>query len=180
MFGSLIPDEMFSDYAELTPAYLKEHGVKTLLSDLDNTLAPYETPEPDEKITAWVTALSDAGIALVLVSNNHADRVDLFNRTLHLKVFSDAGKPSRKAVRRAMEAVGAKKESTAVLGDQLLTDCYAGKRLGLQAYIVPPIKDKTNLFFRIKRVLERPFVRRFAKEKGFRPYLAFWKISPKN
>lgn len=176
MFDLLIPDEMFSRYAELTPEYLKSRGVRTLLSDLDNTLAPYEMPAPDENLTAWIRSLSDAGIRLVLVSNNHPDRVDRFNENLHLTVFPDAGKPSRKAIRHAMDAVGADETSTAVLGDQLLTDCFAGKRMGLPAFIVPPIQDKTTPFFRFKRLLERPFIRRFAKQKGFRPYLSFWKI----
>ena len=53
-----------------------------------------------------------------------------------------------------------------VLGDQLLTDALAGKRLGLRVLIVPPIKDKTTLFFRFKRLCERPIIRRFKRRNG--------------
>jgi len=29
--------------------------------------------------------------------------------------------------------------------------------------IVPPIKDKTSLFFKSKRLIEKPFIRRYKK-----------------
>jgi predicted HAD superfamily phosphohydrolase YqeG len=75
-----------------------------------------------------------------------------------------------------MEAMEVSPAETAMLGDQILTDCFAGKHIGLCAIIVPPIKDKTNLFFRFKRFLERPFIRKYAKQKGYQPWMAFWKI----
>ena len=67
---------------------------------------------------------------------------------------------------------------TAVLGDQLLTDAYAGKHIGLPALIVPPIKDKTNLFFRFKRWCERPFIRKYARLHGYSDFMSFWGIKP--
>ena len=75
-----------------------------------------------------------------------------------------------------MEKLGVDPNETAMLGDQLLTDCYAGKNIGLTALIVPPIKDKTNLFFRFKRLCERPFIRKYAKLHGYRNWMSFWKI----
>ena len=32
--------------------------------------------------------------------------------------------------------------------------------------IVPPIKDKANAFFKSKRLLERPYVRKYRKTHG--------------
>ena len=63
-----------------------------------------------------------------------------------------------------------------MLGDQLLTDAYAGKHIGLRAIIVPPIHDKTNPFFKCKRLLERPFIRKYAKAHGYAEWMGFWKI----
>ena len=42
----LFPDLMFDSYDELTPDYLKQKGIRLLLSDLDNTLALHETARP--------------------------------------------------------------------------------------------------------------------------------------
>ncbi len=177
MRSKLTPTYMFASYREVTPAFLQSIGVRALLSDIDNTLAPYEQPEPDEQIRAWVQSLRDADIQIALVSNNHPPRVDEFNRTLGLKAYPDSHKPMKKTLLRAMREMGVSPKETAMLGDQLLTDAYAGLHIGLPAIIVPPIKDKTDLFFRFKRWCERPFIRKYAKAHGYRSYMAFWKIS---
>jgi len=170
------PDYMFGHYYEVTPAFLRSIGVRALLCDIDNTLAPYEQPDPDDRIRAWVAALAEQGIRVALVSNNHAPRVERFNRTLGLPAYPDSGKPKKRTLIRAMREMGVDPDETAMLGDQLLTDSYAGKHIGLPALIVPPIKDKTNLFFRFKRWCERPFIRKYAKAQGYQPWMQFWKI----
>lgn len=176
MKDNLTPDYMFGTYREITPAFLNERGIRALLIDIDNTLAPYEQPDPDDEIRAWFEALKQNGIRAALVSNNHAPRVERFNKTLGLLAFSDSGKPSKKTLERAMRELGVTHEETAVLGDQLLTDAYGGKHIGLPAIIVPPIRDKRNLFFRFKRLLERPYIRKYAKRHGKQPWMAFWKV----
>ena len=69
------PDATFRAYFHLTPAYLAERGITVLLLDIDNTLAPYEQPLPDERLTAWLNAMREAGISVGFLSNNHEDRV---------------------------------------------------------------------------------------------------------
>ncbi len=170
------PDYMFGHYWEITPEFLKAHGIRALLIDIDNTLAPYEMPDPDERIVEWFRGLEAGGVKAALVSNNHAPRVERFNRALGLPAFADSGKPKKKTLLLAMERLGAAREETAVMGDQLLTDSFAGKRLGLPSLIVPPIRDKTNAFFRFKRLLERKYIRRYAKAHGREEWMSFWKV----
>lgn len=170
------PDFMFGHYWEVTPAFLAEQGIRALLIDIDNTLAPYEMPDPDDDIRAWFRELDEHGIKAAFVSNNHPPRVERFNETIGIPAYPDSGKPGRKMLLLAMERLGASGRETAVLGDQLLTDAFAGKRLGLRAIIVPPIKDKTNAFFRFKRFLERKYIRRYAKRNGRAEWMSFWKI----
>ena len=62
-----------------------------------------------------------------------------------------------------MKKMGSDSTNTAAIGDQLLTDALAAHRLGLVAIIVPPIKDKTNLFFKFKRWIEKPYVKKYRK-----------------
>ena len=170
------PDYMFATFDAVTPAFLHSLGMRALLIDIDNTLAPYEEPDPNERVLAWFAELEKNGIKTALVSNNHAPRVERFNKSLGLIAYPDSGKPGRKTLERAMKELGVTHTETAMLGDQLLTDCYAGKHIGLTAIILPPIKDKTNLFFRFKRFLERPFIRKYAKTQGYQPWMQFWKI----
>ncbi len=164
MLRKLTPYRIFDKFDDITPEYLSERGVRFLFSDIDNTLAPYEVPEPDERIRAWLDSLKDAGIQVILVSNNHADRIELFNRTLGLPAFPDAKKPSKKVLGMVMADMGATPENSAFLGDQIFTDVLSARNLGIEiALLVPPIKDKLTLFFRFKRALEKPIIKHYYK-----------------
>ncbi len=163
---SIRPDYMFRTFDEITPDFLRTLGVRAILADIDNTLAPYEQPEPDERIRTWIAAMADAGIRIAFVSNNDRARVELFNRTLGVPAYWKSGKPFKKNLIKAMNDLGATRASTVVLGDQLLTDAWAGHNLGVRVLIVPPIRDKRSAFFRFKRWLEKPTVKRFKKKHG--------------
>ena len=118
---------------------------------------------------AWFAAMKQAGIRMAFVSNNHGERVHLFNRTLGLPVFAGAKKPFAAGILKALAELKLKPHESAGLGDQIFTDCIACHRAGMRFYLVPPIKDKTTLFFKSKRFLERPIVGAF---KSYKPYLA--------
>ena len=166
MRNPMMPDYMFRAFDEITPAFLRELGVKAILADIDNTLAPYEQPEPDERIKGWIASLAEAGIGIAFVSNNDWERVELFNRSLGVPAYAKSGKPFKKNLVKAMNDLGGTLETTVMLGDQLLTDALAGHNLGVRCLIVPPIRDKKNAFFRFKRWLEKPVVRKFKKRNG--------------
>ena len=48
---SLVPDRLFETYEEITPEYLRQRGIRLLLSELDYTLAPKYVPHPDDRPT---------------------------------------------------------------------------------------------------------------------------------
>ena len=162
--GWLTPDNMFASYRALTPAYLRERGIDVLIMDIDNTLAPYEQDLPDAHIKAWIGKMQAAGIGLAFVSNNNWERVELFNGEIGIPAFAKSGKPFGKTLRRVIKLYGSDAQHAAMLGDQLLTDVFAGKHIGATTLLVPPIKDKTTAFWRIKRALERPVIRKYARK----------------
>ena len=166
MKNPMMPDYMFRTFDEITPAFLQELGVKAILADIDNTLAPYEQPEPDQRIKGWINSLAEAGIGIAFVSNNDWERVDRFNATLGVPAYAKSGKPFKKDLVKAMNDLGGTLETTVMLGDQLLTDALAGHNLGVKCLIVPPIRDKKNAFFKFKRWLEKPVVKKFKKRNG--------------
>ena len=159
----LTPDYIFPSFYDITPEFLSSLGIKALLIDIDNTLAPYEQDLPDDKTIKWFNELSNNGIKATLISNNTAERVEKYNSLLSLPAIPDAKKPSKKAILKAITEMGIDTESTAGLGDQLLTDTLAVHRLDMISLIVPPINDKKTLFFRFKRWLEKPFIKRYYK-----------------
>ena len=166
MRNPMMPDYMFRAFDEITPAFLASLGVKAILADIDNTLAPYEQAEPDERIKGWIASLAEAGIGIAFVSNNDWERVELFNRALGVPAYAKSGKPFKKNLVKAMNDLGGTLDTTVMLGDQLLTDALAGHNLGVKCLIVPPIRDKKNAFFRFKRWLEKPVVKKFKRRNG--------------
>lgn len=66
MPNPMMPDYMFPTFADITPAFLQGLGVRAILADIDNTLAPYEQPEPDDRIRNWIASLAEAGISIAL------------------------------------------------------------------------------------------------------------------
>lgn len=165
MAKTLVPDYVFPSFSEVTPEFLTENGIKALLSDVDNTLSPYEDATPSDAVREWLSLMQENGIKIALVSNNHGDRINTYNEKIELPAFYDAKKPSRKAYYKAAEALGVDISDCAVLGDQLLTDCWSARRLSIPAIIVPPIRDKRDLFHRFKRLIEVPFMCAYRRRK---------------
>ena len=70
MLSKLLPYRIFDKFDDISPEYLTSRGVRFLFSDVDNTLAPYEVPEPDERIRSWLDSLKDAGIRVMARKNS--------------------------------------------------------------------------------------------------------------
>ena len=151
-----IPDVRFRALWDISPVFLREKGIKLLLLDLDNTMAPYTTPVPSEALLRWREAMREAGIRLYIVSNNKGDRPMIFAGALDIPFIKLARKPSRKGLIRAMEAEGMDKAATALVGDQIYTDVFAAKRLGIRALLVEPIR-LTNPLHALRYIAEIPF-----------------------
>lgn len=159
----LMPDYTFDSFEGVTPEFLSSLGARALISDIDNTLAPYETLDAPERVIKWLKELRAAGIAVTLVSNNKSDRVVRFAEGTGCCAYADVKKPSPKYLLLAMKEMGTDENETVFLGDQLLTDALAAHRAGLRAVIVPPIKDKKSLFFKFKRLIERPYMKKYRR-----------------
>ena len=136
----LTPDILFDSYRDITPAFLQSQGVTLLLTDLDYTLAPKAVRRPDDTLRQWINGLKDAGITVMIVSNNRSGvRVTEFCGDLDIGYQGHAGKPSPKGLRAAMERTGTDPAHTAMLGDKLLTDMLAAHRAGVRAWMVEPL-----------------------------------------
>ncbi|MBR5242547.1 MAG: YqeG family HAD IIIA-type phosphatase [Clostridia bacterium] len=159
----LTPDYYFNKFSDASVDFLLSIGVKGVLMDVDNTLEPYENPVPGEDVLAWISSLKAAGIGCAIVSNNNGERIKLFNSELSLPAYYKAKKPFSKNLKRALRDISVKKEEAIFIGDQIFTDVLAARFSGIRAILVPPIKDKTDLFTRFKRLLERPVLKRYNK-----------------
>lgn len=155
---SLTPYRVFDCYAQITPEYLKRHGITLLLSDLDFTLAPKSVRRPDQPLRDWIALLKENGIQFMIVSNNRSGtRVTEFCADLGVPYQGHAGKPSTRGLEAAMARAGVDKAHTAMLGDKLLTDMLAANRTGVLALMVEPVGGAITAWQKVLHALQAPF-----------------------
>ena len=155
MFKKFYPDYKLKSIDDIDFKIFKIRNIKYVLLDIDNTLVAYTSPYADDRARNVLAKLTENGIGYAFVSNNHRERVEKFAAEFGKFYVHDSGKPLLFGIKRAMRHLGAKRNNTALIGDQVFTDVYAGKRAGLLTFMVEPIEAKETPFFGIKRKLEK-------------------------
>lgn len=149
------PDDILDSVYNFDFEALFEKGYRLLLFDIDNTLVRHGEPA-DRKAVQLFRKLKQIGFRTCLISNNSLQRVGPFAREVKADGFLfKAGKPKAEAYLKAMKDAGFKTEQTAFFGDQLFTDVYGAKRLGIRNYAVRPIHKKEEIQIVLKRYLEK-------------------------
>lgn len=155
MFERFYPDFRFNSISDIKAGFFSENKIRFAVLDIDNTLVSYKTARADGSAREFLDMLSKSGIKYAFVSNNHRKRVELFAGDFDADFASNAGKPFIFGIRRVMKKMGAKNSETVLIGDQIFTDIYAGKRAGIKTVMVNPIEAKETPFFSVKRYFER-------------------------
>ena len=167
MSFSLIPGGVCPSVTALDPAALEKRGIRLVLADLDNTLAPYKALAPAPEVMAWKEALQAHGIALFLLSNSRKPtRVSTFAKAMNIPYQGRSGKPRRAGYVQAMERMGCRPEETLMVGDQIFTDTLGGNLAGVTPVLVEPIRLAGNPFRYVRYALETPF-RALGKRRDF-------------
>ena len=161
-----VPDRIFDRMDDITPDVLQTAHIRGLVLDIDYTLAPRDVPLPDDDTVRLIRRLRQAGVGLYILSNNHKGRVSLFAKALDVPFTCNSMKPFPGAFRRAVQAMGLTPGETAAVGDQIYTDVFGAHLAGLRAWMVRPVGQGTSVFYRIRRGLEQPFIRRYYRMGG--------------
>lgn len=157
-------DFAFKKLTDISPDFLKSRGLRLLLLDLDNTIAPYTVKAPENGVISWAEKLKSEGIELFIVSNNRkTERVRSFSKILGINWINKAGKPAVRGILEAMRRCRARPEETALAGDQSYTDVLGANLAGITPILVEPISLK-NPLLAVRYILELPF-RAVHKEK---------------
>ena len=157
----LKPDYYFESVFHIPYDRLYELGIRALIYDIDNTLASYDDKLAPEQIRLLVKDLKEMGFKVGLLSNNNARRVDMFNEPMGLPSSSMSGKPFTIALMRLMGEMAVQGQECAIVGDQILADVWCGKRAGITTVLVKPLTDKEVITVRLKRIVERPLLKKY-------------------
>lgn len=165
---SLTADFYFDRAADISPEFLKKHGIKAVLLDIDNTLTLFHAPLLySEREREWLQKLKESGIkACVLSNNSDQGRVQAFSDITGLPFVSNAAKPLPGGVKRGCALLGVMPSEAAVIGDQIFTDIAAAKNARCCAILVGYFEKEISHFFKLKRALEAPFVKKSMKRRA--------------
>ena len=137
-FKKFYPDEYLDSTYDIDFQNRYEDGFRGVIFDIDNTLVPHGAPS-DERSRTLLKGLMEMGYQVMLLSNNKKSRVDMFNEEIGALTIFRADKPAKKGYLRAMEAMGTNRENTLFVGDQLFTDVWGAKNVGIHTILVTPI-----------------------------------------
>lgn len=164
MNNPLYPDYYVESIYELPLEKLKAAGIRGLIFDIDNTIAPFDMAEADEKLIVYFAHLQAEGFRLGILSNNTKRRVQLFNRKLHLLAIHQADKPLPFKVKKAMKKLSLVPQNTALIGDQVFTDVLCGHMAGMTAIMTAPICERDQWITKIKRGLEKQVLKGYFRK----------------
>ena len=152
---------------DVTVEDLHQMGAHCLLLDVDNTLTTHDAPDLTPAVSAWLEEMGKQFV-LVIVSNNHAERVAPFAEKIGLPFHALARKPLPGGFWEAGAVHQMAAEECVVIGDQIFTDILGANLAGMKSILLEPIQlEEKQKFIAFKRKIERPMLNS-RKEKARR------------
>ncbi|MGT2912099.1 YqeG family HAD IIIA-type phosphatase [Streptococcus cameli] len=161
-----MPDFVVEKAYDVTVASLEKNNIKVVFVDLDNTLIAWNNPDGTPEMRQWLHDLRDAGIRVVVVSNNNYERVKRAVEKFNIDFEARAMKPFTLGINRAIKRFGVKKEEAVMIGDQLMTDIRAAKRVGIKSILVRPLVESDAIQTQFNRWRERRMLKKIAAKHG--------------
>ncbi|HFI0447319.1 TPA: YqeG family HAD IIIA-type phosphatase [Streptococcus suis] len=161
-----MPDFALEKAYDVTVDSLKKHGIKVVFVDLDNTLIAWNNPDGTPEMRQWLYDLRDAGIPVVVVSNNKYERVKRAVEKFGIEFEAFALKPFTFGINRALKRFHVQPHEVVMIGDQLMTDIRAAKRAGLKSVLVKPLIRTDSINTQINRWRERRTMKKIIATYG--------------
>lgn len=157
MSVSLLPKLIAKQLPDLMPELFIDRKISLVMLDFDNTIVPYTTDVPEERMLAWLENMKHSGLQLCVVSNSKRPRVKIFCEKYGLDCITHAKKPFRKGIRQCLNRYKLDAGSAALVGDQIFTDVLGANSSGVLSVLVRAI-DNHNFWLKLRHVAELPFI----------------------
>ncbi|MFT8424143.1 MAG: YqeG family HAD IIIA-type phosphatase [Liquorilactobacillus sp.] len=158
------PTWMINSIYEITPAEIREMGIKVILTDLDNTLIAWNNPDGTPELREWLEVMRIEKIPVIVVSNNNQKRVEKAVEPLGLPFIARAMKPLTKGINEAKKKFALEDRQIVLVGDQLLTDIAAANAAKIKSIWVKPIIETDAWNTKLNRFIEKIIKKRLQKE----------------
>lgn len=154
---SLLPTLIADAVTDLTPELLHDRGIRLLMLDFDNTIVPYTTDVPTEKMAAWLQTMLASDIPICVVSNSHKPRVRVFCESRGIPCITHAKKPFSRGILECLRKFDMPPGECALAGDQIYTDALGANCAGVQSILVSAIHNH-NIWLKLRHAAELPFI----------------------
>lgn len=162
-----VPDMYQKSIYSINYQNIFECGIKCLLFDLDNTIAPIGIHEPTKKTKDLFKRLKEKGFKLVIFSNSGKKRLKPFKEILDVDCCASAMKPFSGSFFKVLKEYDLDVSEVAIIGDQILTDIVGGNTVGITTILINPVSTNDQLFTKFNRVIERRIINRLSKRNLF-------------
>lgn len=139
---------------------LLSRGIKCLLFDLDNTIAPITEKVPSKEVKELFENLKEKGFKTVIFSNSVKMRVRPFKDELEVDCCASANKPKPDKFLSVMKIYGYNFSEVAIIGDSIMDDIVGGNGVGITTILVNPIGKKEFLFAKFRRWKEKKIIKK--------------------
>lgn len=160
-----IPDIYVKNIFSIDYKKLKESGIKCILFDLDNTIAPLFEKEPSNEVKELFMHIDDLNIRAIILSNANKERVAPFKEKLNIDSSCMSLKPFQRKYKKILKMYQYDVSEVAAVGDQILTDVLGANKCGITSIFVDSLSDDEGLGTKINRIFERKILKRL-KKKG--------------
>lgn len=162
----LIPTFFTNKITDLSPEFIKSHGVTSLLMDIDDTLTYHKDPQIPQKVLEFINLMKINNIKIILISNNSKDRASKFAKKLNLPYISRAFKPVPFGINLALKKLNISKNEAIIIGDQIFTDILGANLLDIKSILVDPFEKNQTAFLKLKRLFEKPIRKKIKRDKS--------------
>lgn len=118
---------------------LKAQGIKGVILDVDETLRKDmgNIPKCNQD---WIDTLKKE-LKVIVVSNGVDDKIEQYFLAKGIDYIGFAHKPLKKSFNKAFNRLGLKPEEMMIIGDDLFSDIYGGKRNNIRTIMVKEVED---------------------------------------
>lgn len=159
-----LPSHFVNRYEDITVEFLKSHGIKAVMTDLDNTLVAFDEKFANDNVLQWIKTLEESDINVLILSNGNHNRVSGFAEPHGIKYIASGRKPMLRNFHEGLKILGSKKRDTVMIGDQLMTDILGANRVNINSILVLPVKEKDGWATYLNRRIERVIMKYFRKK----------------
>ncbi|MFA6780800.1 MAG: YqeG family HAD IIIA-type phosphatase [Bacilli bacterium] len=148
---------------DIEPAFFQKHNISILFVDLDNTLDAYQQSHPTKKAYALKEKLTQAGIEIIVVSNNTSKRVSTYAKELGVRHAGSLFKPFAFKLKKFIKKHNIDISMVMMIGDQIITDVACGNGAGIKTILTDRLVEDDQWTTRFNRCFDRPRYQKMKK-----------------